>query len=86
MKVWITKYALSSGIIEADAEISSNFPSMINCAKTGFFADIPFPVFHGDGKDWHRTEADAKARANAMVQAKIKSVKKSLEKLEKLVF
>jgi hypothetical protein len=45
---------------------------------------VSFPYFHHEGKEWHRTEAEAKARANKMVLDKIKSLKKQLAKLESL--
>ena len=42
--------------------------------------------YHFHGKDWHRTEQDAIARAEQMRAAKIASLKKSITKFEKMKF
>jgi hypothetical protein len=95
MKVWITKYALTEGIIEAEGDIytvlpmnSSGIPNsdMFCCSKIGFFKDYSFPNFHGEGREWHRTEKAAKIKANQMVAAKIGSLKKSLAKFMVMEF
>ena len=79
MKVYITKYALSTGIIETDdAEICSNIISgdMISSKKYG--------TFHGN--DWHKKKEDAVLRAEVMRIKKIESLKKQIEKLDKTKF
>ena len=55
MKVYITKYALTSGIIEADAEILTGDMILINGDWNR--------CFHGEGKDWHRTFEEAYKKA-----------------------
>ena len=82
MKVWITKYALTQGVYEAEVEQSACAPSMVSQKQVNTYA----LTYHGENKEWHRTEAGARQRANEMVQTKIKSLKKSLAKFEKLVF
>lgn len=78
MKAWITKYALTSGIIEVnDAEESGD---MI-CYKHG----SPY-VQYAHGEDWWTNFEVAKNRAEQMRQAKIASLKKQIAKLEKLEF
>ena len=42
--------------------------------------------YHGEGKDWHRTKDSAIKQAEEMKQAKIKSMKKQLDKLENMKF
>ncbi len=82
MKVWITKYALTFGIKEADGE-SGSAPNMI-CVKpieAGFAFES---YFHG--KDWHTDKASAVKRAKEMQEAKIKSLEKHIAKLKKLDF
>lgn len=79
MKVWITKYALSDGIKELEVEQSDGFPDIV-CGKS--LNDY----YHGEGKDWHRTYESATVRANEMRQKKIASLKKQIEKLEKMRF
>ena len=86
MKVWISKYALTQGILEAEGQPSTSTPATMICESTGPFTDIVFPYFHGEGREWHRTEAEAKIKANEMVQCKIKSLEKQLAKLRKMVF
>lgn len=77
MKVFITKYALTQGIIETDdAEICSIAEKMISSPKYGFF----------HGKDWHDTQAEAIAFAEEMRTKKIASLKKQIAKLEKINF
>lgn len=81
MKVWITKYALSSGIVQRTGNRSENTPSMfcVDGERRGEF-------FDGEGRDWHTTESAAITRAEAMRVAKIASLRKQIAKLEKLSF
>lgn len=79
MRVWITKYALTTGIYEIEAEITEN--------GSAFDMHASLPTFYNkEGKDWHRTKEDAIQKAEAMRQKKIVSLKKQIEKLEKLKF
>lgn len=78
MKVYITKYALTSGIIEADAEILTGDMILINGDWNRYF--------HGEGKDWHRTFEEAYKKAEQMRIKKIASLKKQLSKYEKMRF
>ena len=78
LKVWITKYALTKGIYDVEVEESSD-PTMVIDRENLMY-------YHGEGRDWHRTEAAAKAHAILMVRARIASLKKSLVKLERMVF
>lgn len=78
MKVYITKYALSDGILEKDAEECDRFPGMIRTDDGAHF--------HGEGKDWTRTKEAAVVRAQEMKSKKIKSLKKQIEKLERMKF
>jgi hypothetical protein len=72
--VWITKYALSTGIYERDAEICEDInPRMIR---------VHGETYHKP--HWHLTAEEARARARVMVNARIKSLKKSLEEMEAL--
>ncbi len=84
MKVWITKYALTKGIMEEDAaEISSNSPRICSVEYDhGNYSTKGY--YHGD--DWHTTKDAALNRAEQMRLAKIASLKKSISNLEKLTF
>ena len=83
MKVWITKYALSTGVY--CAAVNSLEPSSIISIKNKNGLN-GFSYFHGEGKDWHRTEESAIARANDMRNKKILSMKKQIERLAKMQF
>lgn len=76
--VWITKYALTSGIFAGNAEQDS--PSMISLKRPGRMQEY----FHGN--DWHDSERGAISRAEEMRVKKIASLRKSIAKLEKLKF
>ena len=78
MKVWITKYALTTGIIETEAEECGY--DMIHVPG----ADVTHSYYHKEGKEWHRTKEAAITRAQEMRRAKISSLKKQIDKLEKM--
>lgn len=75
--VFITKYALSKGIITAEASIVK--PSMIEIKEGNF------PSFY-HGKEWHITEKEAKKEAEKMRIRRYTSLKNQLKKLENLKF
>lgn len=78
--VWITKYALTTGImVEQVEEPSQRFPSMI-CAK----AIGPSAIFHG--KDWHRTKEAAVVRAEDMRTIKLASLEKQIARIQSKIF
>jgi hypothetical protein len=77
-KIYISKYALTTGIYTEDAKISDGL------------AHVPGPYgstfFHGEGREYHLDYASALSKAEAMRRAKIASLRKQFAKLEKLVF
>ena len=85
MKVWITKYALSRGIIEAEAVQSTTSPNRVACDNRSF-KGVAFPYFYGEGNEWHRDEKSARIKAADMVRAKLASLDKQREKLLKINF
>lgn len=78
MKAFITKYSLTSGIEEVDAELCEG-GRMISISNRQYsqYEHIP---------NWHRTREAAVAKAETMRVAKIASLRKSIAKLEKLSF
>lgn len=78
MKVYITKYALTRGIFEIDADVLINYPDTVHSNKYGFF--------DGENKEWCRTRETAVSRAEEMRLKKIESLKKQIEKLERMKF
>lgn len=78
MKVWITRYALTVGIIEAEAvKSSSNFLKITE----GEFEDSWFTT-----RDCCECKQEAIKKAEEMRRKKIESLKKQINKLEKMRF
>lgn len=82
MKIWVTKYALTKGILEADdGEICEIVPKgMIRskCLGGGH------TYFHKP--DWHESKEEADEQAEKMRLKKLESLKKQIKKLESLNF
>jgi len=78
MKVYITKYALTSGIKESEASQTST-PGLIRTMKE------EWPSYFSQ-KDWCADRASAIQQANSMRDKKIESLKKQIKKLEALKF
>ena len=80
IQVWITRYAITSGIGKA-----FGFPSKMG---TGSFIKNPgsWKCETIRTKHWHKTEAEAVARAKEMRDKKIASLKKQIAKLEAMKF
>lgn len=76
--VWITKYALTSGIIEIEARVCNN--DMIE------YGELHLEYVHGEGTQWHRSHETAIFRAEEMKIKKIKSLQKNIKKLEDMTF
>ena len=76
MKVFITKYALTQGIIEADARGVGDGMVVVRGRFDSYFRK----------DDWHDNIIDAVDAANRMRTKKITSLKKQLDKLEHMLF
>ena len=78
MRVFITKYALTKGIIETEAkDIGDDMIEIVG----------KYPIYyHKDGREWHKTKESAIKKAEEMRQKKIASLKKQIEKLEGMKF
>jgi ribosomal protein S2 len=75
INVWITKYALTTGIIEVKARKVD--PSMVTYRRKGGM----FNEFSHD-KDWHTSKLEALNRFDQMKEKKIKSLQKQIETLK----
>lgn len=80
--VFITKYALSRGIVEAEL-VSSNNRLVVVKWSSGLNGTA---MFHGKGKEWHETRSEAVMRAYAMRDAKVVSLRKQIDKLNNMNF
>lgn len=76
---------MTKGIYEAEvyenclsADPSGN---MISIREKGYVS-----CFHGNGNEWHTTKESAINKAEEMRQKKIDSLKKQIQKLEKMKF
>jgi hypothetical protein len=75
MKVWITKYALTDGILEMPVQREDVSGGRV---QAGFQWYKP--------REWHRTQEEAIAYAKKMQAGRIASLTKSLEKVKALDF
>lgn len=79
-KVFITKYALTKGILEKEAEICNCGNGHIRAYVKGEFSSYSL------GKEAFRTREQAMEGAEKMRLKKIASLKKQIEALEKMKF
>jgi hypothetical protein len=80
MKVYITKYALTAGIMEVEAKGTVQEDMVLYRP-----ADACYDQYAHNG-EWCKDIDSAKAKAEQMRIAKIASLKKQIAKLEKLEF
>ena len=72
MKVWITRCVLTSGIWCGEAEEPTD--GMIECKSPMTpqgKRELLWGYFHGEGREWHRTEEAAKTKALEMRDKKV---------------
>lgn len=83
MKVWITKYALAQGIIEANTEKVSNdgYCRVYWTDKSGYKCDSFL-----NQRYYEKDKESAIAKAEEMRKKKIASLEKRIEKLKKMKF
>ena len=80
IKVWVTKYALTKGIITLDC----HEPGPLN--REDMISIGGYDTAKGDGIEWHRTQESAAASAELMRKKRIKSINKQLKRLKSLNF
>ncbi len=79
MTVWITKYALTTGIYKIDAKEIKDSHRMIQQSGTNY------PTYYHK-PDWHESNAEALAHAEKMRQKKIESLDKQIGKIKAMRF
>ena len=77
---FVTKYALTSGIIRNRLSPTAVDGLVVDASSRYHIA------YHGEGKEWHRTWESAVARAEEMCKAKLASMRRSMAKIEALTF
>lgn len=76
---YITKYALTEGILELRVELVGD--NMVKCTTSTYPQ-----YFHREGRDWHRTKESAIARAEVIRATKLKSIEKQIKRIKELRF
>ena len=77
---WVSKYAMTKGIYEIEAEDCFDIsPTMVHDRGAMYTT-----FYHKD--EWHRSEAEAVAKAEAMRTARIKSLEKQIARLKAMRF
>ena len=79
IEAWITKYALTQGILKRRVKISKYTSGMVSEYISGYLHS-----YHGS--DWHRTHKSALKKAEEMRLKKIINLKKQLAKVRALTF
>ncbi len=80
--IWVTKYALTDCVRRYEARPSSVSAGMMLVDRS----DGSTMYLHGEGRDWHRSEAAALAHAEQMRRKKIASLEAQILRLEQLKF
>jgi hypothetical protein len=83
MKVFVTKYALTQGITEAEVDRSPLHPDMV-CSSATKTWDRSY--YHGEGKEWHQTRSAAVEQAEKLRLNKIRLLKQRIKQLETMEF
>lgn len=81
-KVFVFKYALTRGIFEVEVVYSSSQPNATAPIVTGVGNNRH--VWYEIGVDCSHTMEEAKGKARVMRDRKLKSLKRAIERLEKL--
>ena len=82
MIIYVTKYALTTGISKHEADIHKDG----NMAVTKRVCQSYSMCLHGEGKEWHRTREAALNRAEEMRIKKLQSLDKQHKKISALKF
>lgn len=76
MKIYVTKYALTKGILEEEAEPVANVETMVKVFKSGYI-----PSYYHSG-EWFLNRKEAIDKANNMRLKKIDSLKRKIKELQ----
>jgi len=80
MKVWVTKYALTQGLFEMNAEI-------VNRGELHIYAKGKTPMGRNlFTREWTKTREEAVTKAEAMRTARLKQLKAAIKKMQDKTF
>lgn len=85
MKVWITKYALTKGILQKETDdfcLDTDSTGNMICINENGYRQC----FHGKGDEWHDNKQSAIIKAETMRKKKISNLQKQIKKLENIIF
>ncbi len=87
MKIYLTKYVLSYGILEAEGTESKSIPGAVSVTH------IDHPKWGDDNpylivlkNEWKRTKEEARFQAQIKKLDRIASLRRQIKKLERMVF
>lgn len=80
MKVWCSKYALTYGIREFEADEITD-TGMVICKAPGFPNNREY--LHHEGREWHRSLSEAITHALEIRDKKVVTMKKRMDQLVK---
>ena len=91
MQVWITKFALTRGILvgQTIGEAQEHFAGYSNVVRVPKHAGYHKGRYHSgyySDTEWYRTEKDAIEHVEKLRDAKLKTLRKQIDKLEKMQF
>ena len=85
MKVWITKYALTTGVYSAEGTSSASHPEMFVIPGEGGAGYRTYDQYFLK-PDWHNTHEEAMLRAETLREKKMRSLKAAIKELEEMEF
>lgn len=85
MKAFITKYAMTQGILERDGHESDHSDGLLCIPSNYSNGSFNFSEYYHTG-EWFKTRQEAIVKAEEMRQKKIKSLEKQLVRLKEMQF
>jgi hypothetical protein len=79
MKIFITKFALTRGIIEVEGEFATTSPNVISYKTESYKTLLHKPY-------WYLTKEEAVVHAEALREKKITSLGNQMKKIRKIEF
>ncbi len=86
MKIYLTKYVLTYGIMEAEAIKSKYTPGVMSVTHIYHPKWGPVQFIQAEKNEWARTKEEARSQAEQKKLNKIASLMRQINKLERMVF
>ncbi len=85
MKIYLTKYVLSYGIMEAECSESKYTPGAVSITHI-YHPKWGHVQLTALKNEWAMTKEEARQQAYSLLEKRMKSLDKQIKKLERLVF